>query len=100
MLPVILRDLTAELTKDIAAMAAAVVTPAISVISGGLACVLGAALLARVSPALRRARLRPGEPWAPIAEGRGEPAVCASRITWQAGPHGVTGIQIKGEERS
>jgi MFS transporter, ENTS family, enterobactin (siderophore) exporter len=79
---------------------ASISTPVISVISGGLACVLGAALLARVSPALRQAGLRPDQPGAPIAEGRGQPAVCASRITRQAGPHGVTGIQIKGEERS
>lgn len=37
---------------------AAISTPAISVISGGLACVLGGALLARACPALLRARLR------------------------------------------
>jgi MFS transporter, ENTS family, enterobactin (siderophore) exporter len=35
---------------------AAISTPAISVISGGLACLLGAALLARLCPALPRAR--------------------------------------------
>jgi ENTS family enterobactin (siderophore) exporter len=52
---------------------AAISTPLISVISGGIACVLGAALLARVCPALRRARLRPGEPGAASAEGGASP---------------------------
>jgi hypothetical protein len=40
-----------------AASAAAISTSAISVISGGMACILGAALLARLCPALRTARL-------------------------------------------
>lgn len=36
---------------------ATITSPAVSVISGGLACILGAALLARLLPALRTARL-------------------------------------------
>jgi ENTS family enterobactin (siderophore) exporter len=37
---------------------AAISTPAFSVVSGGMACILGAALLARLCPALPRARFR------------------------------------------
>lgn len=74
--PFVLQALAAEHVKDILAAAdrlaqangapalgsleagtvAAISTPAISVISGGLCCILGTVLLARSCPPLRRAR--------------------------------------------
>ncbi|MBO0818627.1 MAG: MFS transporter, partial [Actinobacteria bacterium] len=52
---------------------AAISTPIISVISGGLACALGAVLLARVCPILRRARLRPGNQELPLRKAGASP---------------------------
>jgi len=60
-----------------AGSAAAISMPAISVISGGLACILGAALVVGVCPALARARLCPAADDA-AAAGRRKPAGPAS----------------------
>ena len=56
---------------------AAISTPAISVVSGGLACILGAALLARLCPALLRARF-PAASGDAAAAGQVKPAGPAS----------------------
>ena len=60
-----------------AGSAAAISTPAISVMSGGLACILGAALVARLCPALARARFCAAAGDAASA-GQGKPAGPAS----------------------
>jgi ENTS family enterobactin (siderophore) exporter len=52
---------------------AAISTPIISVISGGLACALGAVLLARVCPILRQARLRPANQELPLRKAGASP---------------------------
>jgi MFS transporter, ENTS family, enterobactin (siderophore) exporter len=70
-----------------AGSAAAISTPAISVISGGLACILGAALVIRLCPVLARARLCAAAGDA-AAAGQGKPAGPASAR--RAGETGAT----------
>jgi len=67
-----------------AGSAAAISTPAISVISGGLACILGAALVARLCPALARARFCAAAGDAASA-GQGKPAGPGGPVAGETG---------------